>query len=285
MKSHLLLNVALLAALVGLALYAYFRPAETDIPEVRITQLGRDQISRVRIERHNAADAEMEKRGTTWHMLRPYQTRVQQIQIDRLLDISTATASEEVPNENLSSYGLDPAVLTVTLNDQSLTFGSINEITNEQYLGTDDRVYLVKTYFGYSIPGNSLKLVSRRLLGDDEAPVAFDFGDWQVLKEDNGAWSVRGEAAPNGAEELSGDTLNLWVAEWQLANSLSAVPNDGPLQGERIVIRFANGRSATFQVQPPAPDVLFLRVGENMRYELGAEAGGRLLDPTRVASN
>ena len=74
MKSRLLLNVALLLALIGLALYAYYRPTDEGEPEIRITQLSRDQIDRVRIERHNAADTEMEKRNGNWHMLRPYNT-------------------------------------------------------------------------------------------------------------------------------------------------------------------------------------------------------------------
>ena len=282
-KSRLLLNVALLVALLGLALYAYFRSADESKPEIRITQLSRNQIDRVRIERHNAADTEMEKRDGNWHMLRPYNTRVEQLQVDRLLDISSATASEQLAHENLSRYGLDPARLTVTLNEQAFTFGNINEITNEQYLATGDSVYLVRTYFGYGIPINATKLVSHKLLGTDETPVAFDFGEWQVVKSDNGGWSMQGKTAPNNDDVLSSDTLNQWIAEWHLASSLSATPNEGPARGERIVIQFSNGNSAEIRILSRDPDVQLLRVGENMRYQFGAGAGGRLLDPYRVA--
>ena len=282
-KSRLLLNVALLAALLGLALYAYYRPTDSGEPEIRITPLSRNQIERVRLERRGTLDTEIEKRNGNWHMLRPYQTRVEQLQIDRLLDISSATASEQLANENLSRYGLDPASIIVTLNDQSFTFGNINEITNEQYLGTGDSVYLVRTYFGYGIPINATKLVSHKLLGSDETPVAFDFGHWQVVKGDNGGWSMQGKTAPNSDDVLSADTLNQWIAEWHLASSLSVTPNEGPARGERIVIQFSNGNSAEIRVLSRDPDVQLLRVGENMRYQFGAGAGGRLLDPYRVA--
>jgi len=284
-KSRLLLNVALLVALVGLVLFAYFRPTEDSKTETRITQLSRDQIIRVRVERDNAADIEMEKRDGNWYMLRPYQTRVAQLQIDRLLDISSATAFEQLAQENMSRYGLDPAALTVTLNDQTFKFGTINDITNEQYLATGDSVYLVRTYFGYGIPANATKLVSHRLLGDDEIPAAFDFGDWQAVKSANGGWSVQGKAASAGDDKLSTDTLNQWVAEWQLASSLSVAPNDGPARGTRIVIQFTNGNSATFRVLSRGQEVQLLRVGENMRYQFGAESGARLLDPSVVANN
>ena len=284
MKARLLLNVALLVALLGLALYAYLRPADEGSPETRITQLGRDQIDRVRIERRNSPDINMERRNGNWHMLRPYKTRVEQLQIDRLLDIATATTFEQLERQDISRYGLDPAPLRVTLNDQSFGFGNINEITNEQYLGTDESIYLVRTYYGYGIPVNAAKLVSHKLFGADEIPVAFDFGDWQAVKNDKGGWSIQGESkAPDGDDTLSADTLNLWVAEWQLASSLSATPHEGSASGERIVIRFSNGSSATIKVLSRDTDVLLLRVGESMRYQLGAEAGGRLLDPYRVA--
>ena len=282
-KSRLLLNVALLVALFGLALYAYFRPADEGTPEIRITQLSRDQIDRVRIQRRNAADTAIEKRNGNWHMLRPYQTRVQQLQIDRLLDISAATAFEQLAPENLSRYGLDPAPLRVTLNDQSFAFGNINDITNEQYLGTDDSVYLVRTYFGYGIPVNATKLISHKLLGDDETPVAFDFGDWQAVKNAKGGWSMQEETAPDSDDVLSADTLNQWVAEWRHASSLSVTPHESSARGERIVIRFSNGDTATIRILSRDPDVQLLRVGENMRYLFGAEAGARLLDPYRVA--
>ena len=282
MKSRLLLNVALLVALLGLALYAYLRPTDEGTPEMRITQLNRAQIDRVRIERRNAPDTAMEKRNGNWHMLRPYQTRVEQLQIDRLLDIGAATASEQLARKNLSRYGLDPAPLSVTLNDQSFAFGNINDITNEQYLGTGDSVYLVKTYFGYGIPVNAAKLVSHKLLGDDEKPVAFDFGDWQAVKNETGRWSIQGKAVPD-SDALSADILNQWAAEWSLASSLSATPHEGSARGASVVIQFSNGNNATMRVLSRDPDVLLLRVGENMRYQFGAEAGGRLLDPYRVA--
>jgi len=283
-KSRLLLNVVLLAALLGLALYAYFRPAEEAAPEIRITPFGRDQIDRVRVERRTSPEIEMEKRNGNWHMLRPYKTRVEQLQIDRLLDIASATASDQLPLEDLSRYGLDPVILRVTLNDQTFAFGNINEITNEQYLGTDDSIYLVRTYFGYGIPVNATKLISRKLFGGDETPVVFDFGHWQAVKNDKGGWSIQGEMPSDSKDALSADTLNEWVAGWKLASSLSVTPHEGAVRGARIVIQFSNGDSATMRILTRGSDVQLLRVGENMRYQFGTEAGERLLDPHRVAA-
>lgn len=283
MKSRLILNLLLLLALVALALYAYFRPTEEKTPAIAISQLKRDDIDRVRLQRGADMDVQMEKRNGTWFMSRPYQTRVDPLQVDRLLDIAMATASERFPAENLSRYGLDRAPIRVTLNDQSIAFGNINEVTNEQYLSSGQDVYLARTYHGYSIPVDVTKLISPKLVADTEKPVAFDFGDWQAVKNDKGAWSLQGKSPPDRDLAPTPDELNIWVTEWQLASALAVTPHQGTPHGDRVILTFGNGDSATFRILSREPDVQLLRVEESMLYRLGADAGGRLLDPYRVA--
>ncbi len=285
MKSRLILNLVLLLVLVALALYAYWRPTEKEKPQIAVSQLERDDVVRVRVERGTEMDAEMEKRDATWHMLRPYQTRVEPLQIARLLDLAEATASEMLPAEDLARYGLDPAPVRVTLNDQSFAFGNINDITNEQYLASGGHVYLVRTFLGYNVPLDVTKLLSHKLLADGEKPLAFDFGSWQAVRNEKGAWSLQGEPPASSDEAPSPDELNVWAAEWGLASALSVEPYKGKPRGERISIQFDNGQRASFRVLSRQPDVQLLRVEENMLYRLGADAGGRLLDPYRVAAS
>ena len=285
MKSRLLLNLFLLLALVALGLYAYWRPGDEQDPGIAVTQLKRADVNRVRIERGATMDVEIAQRDGAWLMSRPYQTRVEPLQLARLLDITEATASDVLPAENLARYGLDPPIARVTLNEQTFAFGDINEITNEQYLASGDRVYLVRTFLGYNVPLDASKLLSRKLLGDDEKPVAFDFGSWQAVKNDKGAWSLQGAPPAAGEAAPSADQLNVWAAEWNLASALAVEPYQGTPRGERIRIQLQNGTSATFRVLSRQPDVELLRVEENMRYRLGTDAGGRLLDPYRVAAS
>jgi len=284
-KSRLILNLVLLLALLGLGLYAYFRPGEEKKPGITVTQLQRNDVDRVRVQRGTSMDLQMQKRDGTWFMLRPYQTRADALQVDRLLDITLATASGMLSAENRARYGLDPAPVTVTLNDQSFEFGNINEVTNEQYLASGGNVYLVRTYLGYNVPLDATKLFSRKLLADNETPAEFDFGAWKAVKNDRGAWSLQGKLHSERDVTPTPNELNIWTAEWNLASALSVTPYQGKPHGERIDIRFTNGNSATFRVLSRQPDVQLLRVDENMLYQLGPDAGGRLLDPYRVADS
>ena len=283
MKSRLILNLVLLLALVALALYAYFRPTEDATPKILISALQRDDIDRVRLQRGDKLDIRLEKRHGTWYMSYPYQTRVDPLQVDRLLDIAMATASGEFPAENLSRYGLDPASAMVTLNDQSFAFGNINEVTNEQYLASGQKLYLVRTYLGYSLPNDITKLINRNLLAGHEKPVEFDFGEWQAVRNEKGGWTIQGKSPGDHDVSPSPDELNVWAMEWQLASALAVTPATKTPPGEQVLIRFSNGDSATFRILSREPDVQLLRVDENMRYQLGADAGKRLLDPYRVA--
>ena len=50
MKSKILLNLALIAALVALSLFAYFKPWQDAAPTLKLTQLKRDQVTRIAVE-------------------------------------------------------------------------------------------------------------------------------------------------------------------------------------------------------------------------------------------
>ena len=286
MKSRLILNLVLLLALVALGLYVYLRPGQEEHnPQLALTTLKRDEVDRVRVQRDTSMDMQLEKRNGTWVMTSPYNTRVDPLQVDRLLDITLATASQRFPAENLARYGLDSAPVIVTLNDQTFGFGSINDVTNEQYVSNDGNIYLVRTYLGYNVPRDATSLFSRKLLADNEVPDAYDFGEWTAEKNAKGAWTLQGNLHTEREVTPTPNELNVWASEWNLASALSVTPFEGKPYGERIEIKFTNGGSATFRILTREPDVRLLRVGENMVYQLGPDAGGRLLDPYRVADD
>ncbi len=281
-KSRLLLNLALLVALTALGLYAYLRPKQEEPPSFAVSQVKRDEVSRIRLERRGAATVELEKSGGQWRLLAPYRTRADVFQVDRLLDITAATSKQKLPPADLQRYGLSPASVKVTLNDQTFAFGALNEITNEQYVASGDALYLVAPYLGYGIAADASKLLSHRLLGEDEAPVGFDFGRWAASKDDNGKWSISG--SPPKKDTLPPDDLNRWADEWRMTSSLAVEPHRGPRHGDRVTVKLRGGKIVAFQILGRDSEVKLLRADENMRYRLGADAGARLLDPWLAAA-
>lgn len=283
MKSKILLNLSLIAALVALSLYAYFKPWRDATPTIKLTQLKRDDISRIAVEPRGAAAIKLEKHDGAWHLVAPLNAQAEATQVDRLVDIVNANAKQKLANPDLVQLGLSPPQVRVTLNDQAFAFGRVNDITYEQYVATAEGVYLVPPLYGYDIPTDANKMLSRRLLERGEVPVAFDFGRYRVVRDDKGTWAASGDFAVTKEAPLSQDDFNRWADEWRYTSALSVEPDKGSRSHDEITVRFKDGKTVAMRILQKEPDFQLARTDNSMRYHFGVEVGRRLLDPRVVA--
>lgn len=283
MKAKIILNLVLVLAVAAVALFAIRGPKEKVDPGTRISQLQRDAVNRILIERKGAKAVRLEKSAGGWRILEPFTARADAGQVDRVLDVTGATARSQLPRENLARFDLDPPPLRVTLNDETFSFGQVNDLTYEQYVATADAVYLLAPFYGYGIPEDAGKLADRKLLAQDEVPVEFDFGNRRVVRDDKGQWTMSGNWPPRDAGTPTQDEFNRWADEWRVTYALSAEPAKSVGGGQRLMMRFKDGRTVAWRVLSLASGHGLVREDERMRYEVGTEAGRRLLDP-RAAS-
>ena len=283
MKSKVLVNLVLVLLLTGLVLYAFFRPKEQSDPGIKLTQLKRDDITRITVERRGSPTIQLQKRDGGWRISAPLQTRADPSQVDRLTDIATATARHKLPPSDPGRYELDPPQVRLTLNDQAFAFGRINDVTYEQYVATAGTVYLVAPFYGYGIPTEVTKLASRKLLDDAEVPVAFDFGRYRIVRDDRGTWTIEGANPVQQGKPLSQDDFNRWADEWRFTSGLGAEPRLSTRGKDRLVVQFKDGKRVPMEIVQKLPEFLLVRSDENMQYRFGAEVGRRLLDPHVVA--
>jgi hypothetical protein len=283
MKSKILLNLTLIAALVALSLYTYFKPWQESVPTIRLTQVKRNDISHIAIEPRGAAGIKLEKLDGAWRIVVPLKAQAETTQVDRLLDIVEANAKQKLANADPAQFDLNPPQVRVTLNDQAFAFGRVNDITNEQYVATADGVYLVAPLYGYGIPTDVSKLLSRRLLDAGEVAVAFDFGRYRIARDGQGTWVASGEFAAAKDQPLSQDDFNRWADEWRFTSALSVEPDKGSRSREQVTVRFKNGKSVTMRIVQKEPNFQLVRGDNAMRYHFGVEVGHRLLDPRVVA--
>ena len=283
MKSKVLLNLALIAALVTLSLLAYYKPWQSADPTVKLTQLKRGDVVRITIEPRGAAVIKLEKSGSAWRIVAPLNAQAEDTQVDRLIDIVNANSKQKLANADLVQFDLNPPPVRVTLNDQSFAFGRINDITNEQYVATANGVYLAPPLYGYGIPTDATKLLSRRLLDEGEVPVAFDFGRYKIVRDDKGKWDTAGAFAAAKDQPLSQDDFNRWADEWRHTSALSVAPDKDGRTREHVNVRFKDGKTVSMGILQKEPDFQLVRKDNAMRYHFGVEVGRRLLDPRVVA--
>ncbi len=283
MKSKILLNLTLIAALVALSLYAYFRPWQQAAPSIKVTQLARNDITRISVEPRGGAAIKLEKHDGAWRIVAPLTAQADTTQVDRLLDIVNANAKQKLANADLNRFDLNPPLVRVTLNDQAIAFGRVNDITYEQYVANADGVYLVAPLYGYGIPTDVTKMLSRRLLDEGELPVAFDFVHHRIARDDKGTWAASGEFPATKDAPLSQDDFNRWADEWRYTSALSVEPDKNSHPREQVNVRFKSGKTVTMRIVQKEPDFQLVRSDNAMRYHFGVEVGHRLLDPRVVA--
>jgi len=276
MKQRFWLNVALLVAVAALALFVYFKPHRSST-ELRLSTLKAGDIKSIKIENAGAAPIVLERAGADWRLTAPLAARADAFQAQRLLEILDATAQERFPATGLARYDLSEPAVRLTLGGQLFSFGTINTMSREQYVLTQDGVYLVPLQYRMVLPRDALQIASKQLFAADEAPVAFEFPEFKVSQQE-GKWQLAPPAA-----DASQDDFVRWVDEWRLATAIALLPASGRKALATIKVKLRNGEDIALAVLARDPALALARSDQPFEYQFAAESGARLLAPPAAA--
>ena len=281
MKVGWIVNVLLLAAVIGLGAYAWHKGNQPKEPSHALSILSSSAVKKIEVTRRDGPGYTLEKRGEVWFLASPLQVRADQSQVQRLLDLLAATSKEKLAATDLKRFDLDPPTLKVTIDNQVFSFGTTNPLTQEQYLATGDSVYLVSSYYLSLIPAQSDRLLTHNLFHQDEKPVSFAFKDFHVDQKD-GKWTV--VPAPAEKERPSQDDLNRWADDWRLSSSLLTQIWDGKATGETVQVKLANGKTVVFAVVRKEPELVLARPDEKVQFQFSGEMSRNLMHPPTAAA-
>ena len=271
MKNRLWLNVALLAAVIALALFAYLKPHGGE-PENKLSAIKPAEANRIKIEIAGAPPIELERVAADWRLTTPLAARADSVQAQQLLSILEATSKDRFPANGLARFDLNEPSARLTINQHTFSFGAVNQMSREQYVQTQDGIYLVSLRYGAALPKNALQLASKQLFTADEAPIAFEFKEFRLAQQD-GKWQL----AP--AADVSADEINRWVDEWRLASALDvqAPSNNKPLM--TIKVKLKNGSDITLAALQREPLLVLARSDQKFEYQFSGATAKRLLAP------
>lgn len=272
-KPRLLLNLALLAAAGLLGAYAWLGRQQPGADAFPVSSLDPPAVVSVRVERPGQSAIALEKRGGAWGMTSPLAARAEPVQVQRLLGFLTATSRQRLPARDLDRFELDKPVARVTVDGASFSLGALNPVTGEQYVQAGDWVYLLDSRRTAEalLPAN--RLLSPRLLAEQEVPTGFELGE-ASLRQADGKWLL--EPAPEA--QVSQDDLNRWVQEWRLALAQQVAPrapDAKPLATLRVAL--AGGAELAIEVLAREPETVLARPDEKLEYRFPKAVGERLL--------
>lgn len=284
MTSRSLLNLALLAAVVGLALWVYFKPKpQGDTEEYRISSLLAENVQSLRIERQGMNIA-LQKLGERWHLTEPLKGRADEIKVGQILEVLSTTSPRRFPATDLERFDLAQPTARLHIDHESFSFGGLATITNEQYVASGENVYLLAPRYVAALPRQPADLLNPRLLAENEIPVAFELENLKVIQQD-GNWRIIPQK-PGLA--LTQNELNHWVQSWQQAYAtgitLSANELNQATAGKQAIkISLRDGNTVQLLILQQQPELILLRVDVGIRYRFPSETGRRLLDPYTAA--
>lgn len=287
MRSRWILNLLLLAAVAGIALFIYTRPEKVETGPVKypISSVQPSSITQVTIEFPAKAPIVLNKENGRWMLARPYRGRANNTFANELLRLLNAESLEKFPAADLGRFGLDKPSLKLSLGEEVFTFGTFNPLTNEQYLAHKDAIYLVPHTFSEMAGTQVTEMLDKRLVAAEDRIAGFDFSrleQWEktglkVEQDEAGVWQVSAKEAKPDQQ-----MLNEWFDEfWGNASAKTVEPYTADRRAEypSFKVKLKDGRVIHFDKIQEAPELLLARPDEGLLYHVAPDVGFSLLNP------
>ncbi len=292
MKKRWILNLIMLAVVAGLVSFLYIRPKDNVEQKVahEVSQLKLAGISTVKVEFPAKAPVLFEQVNGYWHMKAPYQQRADQRSVQQILSVIAARSENKFPATDLAKYGLDNPMIRLTITNESgdehFLYGTYNTVTDEQYVGYKDHVYLLNAGYSEAASTQPIEMVDKNILSPDESAslVGFDYSHLEQWEEaglnvdiTKGQWKTNLPKA-----KPTQNDLNEWLEfSWKQnpAKSVALYTPDRKVTYPSFKVKLENGKTIHFDKIMESPELILARPDEGLTYHFGNDVGFTMLNP------
>ena len=278
MTKRNLLNLALLAAVLLLALLAWLEPGHKAPAEPpKLTDLTPNQVHKIRIERREGKTVVLERNADGWRMLEPVAAPANGFRIDSLLRVTENKSLGRNPIDglDLAKYGLAKPAVRLFLDDTEIDFGDATPLDNRRYVLIGKSVHLIKDIAYYHLIGRYTSFISQRLLQPQQKIQALELPGLR-LAEHEGNW----EPDPKPAH-YSADATTKLIDAWQNAQAIEVRPYDEktskPVSGEIRIHLQGQEQPLQLLITERSPDLVLVRPDLGLEYHLEEHQGAELL--------
>lgn len=293
MKKRWLLNLVLLALVVGIALFLHFRPQQSNnqATAFEISSLKMAGFSAIKVEFPAQAPVAFDKVDGIWYMTAPYKARADQLSVQRILSIIAAKTALKLPATDLSKYGLDQPLLKLKLTDtaatHTFTFGTYNPVTEEQYVGFDNAVYLLPGSYSEAASTQTIELVDKHPLAalERKQVVGLDLSrleQWEAIALNvdvnaQGQWKISAPKAKATQNEMN-EWLDFSWSQGQATSVEFYTPNRQTTYPS-FEVKLKNGKKVHFDKMQESPEYLLARPDEGIIYHFPNDVGFTMVNP------
>ncbi len=292
MKKRWILNLLLLAVVVGIAVFLHFKPEEkAQAAKFDVSTLKMADAESLKIEFPAKAPTIFERQDGYWMMRKPYAARADQMSVQRALSIIAATSATKLPLQDAAKYGLDQPELKVTLSGKQgehvFLFGTHNPVTEEQYVGYAGNVYMLASQYSEAAATQPIEMIDKTPLSPAERKqiAGLDLAHLEQWEENalkiqlatDGKWSVNDPRA-----KPTQNDMNEWMDfSWKQAQATSVevyTPDRRqPYASFEVLLR--DGKKVHFDKIQESPEYLLARPDEGIVYHFPNDVGFTMVNP------
>jgi hypothetical protein len=292
MKKRWILNLLLLAVVVGIAVFLHLKPQQqSQSAKFEVSSLKMADFDAVKAEFPAKAPTVFEKQDGYWMMRKPYGARADQPSVQRIISIIAATTATKLPLQDAAKYGLDQPVLKLTLSgakgDQVFTFGTYNPVTEEQYVGFAGQVYLLPGQYSEAASTQPIEMVDKTPLSPTERKqlAGFDLAHLEQWEENalkvtlstEGKWSVNDPKAKPTQNDMNEWTDFSWVQAQAVSVEVYTPDRKQAYPSFEVLLR--NGKKIHFDKMQESPEYLLARPDEGIIYHFSNDSGFTMVNP------
>lgn len=273
MRLRVLINLLLLAAVIGLGALLFFQPREPEEAPKAISPMNTAAVQHIRVERPDKPTIELNRIAGDWKLTAPLAADAEDDRVGTMLLLpqSGSQGHFNASDQNLEKFGLEPARLTIHFDDTTFVIGDENPLNPEQrYVLHNGEVHLISGRLHQRLNAPLTYYVNPDLVTPDSELTRIRLPDG-VLSRQGEEWRI----IPG---HLS-DSPHQIVENWQQARAIYVKSHDLSTSehAPSVTLEFDGHEPVTYYIIEDSPQIILARRDQELQYHLHADTAGTLL--------
>lgn len=274
---RLLLNLALLLVVAGLAAFVFFpRPKPAPQGVTVASRVDTAAVRRIRIERTGRPGLTFERSNGGWRLTAPIVAQANPLMMRALLDLPHERSANRyaAAGLDLSRYGLKPPRASVYFGTTRIDLGGDNPLDKRRYVLSGGGLYLIADRLSSLPESAAANWISLALLPPKAHIVQLQLPALDIRARQSAGWTLKPASAHYSAAQVAA-LLDAW--QHATALQLTTAPDTPTVAQGNIRIVLAGGTRVHLQIVASKPDLVLRNPTLGVDYHLPGAAAGKLL--------
>ena len=263
----------LFLVVISLASIIYFSEEEsTELEKISNNHMA--DVTTIKIQHNKNTSTIIKSPGGHWNITQPVTIAANDFRVNSILKLINAPVHKQYTSTeiDLEKIGLSNPATTIHFNNQSISFGITNPVTNLRYVKQDDFIYTIQDVYYPLLSSHFGALVSLELLPADSKIEKLVLLNQTIAKNDNGLWQSN--------SKISADNINKTLDHWRNDQAFGVHEYmEREELGEVFVYLEGQQQPLTYVITDTDPWLIIARPEIGLEYHLNIEAYNKLITP------